>query len=200
MSADTDGTPTASPAAPGSDGQQGDTAARSSAGEHATSSSGSRHEPAATDAAEAAWASPHVLREYALLADGERGALLGPRGDVAWLCVPRWDSGSVFGSLIGAPGHYGVTPVGRFVWGGHYEDASLIWRSRWMTGDGPIECREALALPAASDRVVLLPGFSPTTPQPGCTSCSPPAATTAAAVSSSSTATATAAGPRAWAR
>ncbi len=23
---------------------------------------------------------PHVLREYALLADGERGALCGPRG------------------------------------------------------------------------------------------------------------------------
>ena len=23
---------------------------------------------------------PHVLREYALLADGERGALVGPRG------------------------------------------------------------------------------------------------------------------------
>ena len=31
---------------------------------------------------------PHVLREYALLADGERGALVGPRGDVAWLCAP----------------------------------------------------------------------------------------------------------------
>ena len=35
---------------------------------------------------------PHVLREYALLADGERGALVGPRGDVAWLCAPGWDS------------------------------------------------------------------------------------------------------------
>jgi NAD(P)-dependent dehydrogenase (short-subunit alcohol dehydrogenase family) len=31
-------------------------------------------------------------REYALIADGERGAVLGPRGDVAWMCFPRWDS------------------------------------------------------------------------------------------------------------
>jgi alpha,alpha-trehalase len=31
-----------------------------------------------------------VLREYAFIADGERGALIGPRGDVAWLCVPGW--------------------------------------------------------------------------------------------------------------
>ena len=35
---------------------------------------------------------PHVLREYALVADGERGALIGPDGVIAWLCAPRWDS------------------------------------------------------------------------------------------------------------
>jgi hypothetical protein len=33
-----------------------------------------------------------VLREYALPADGERGALVGPRGDIVWICAPRWDS------------------------------------------------------------------------------------------------------------
>jgi hypothetical protein len=39
---------------------------------------------------------PHVLREYALLADGERGALIGPRGDIAWMCAPRWHDDAVF--------------------------------------------------------------------------------------------------------
>jgi len=34
----------------------------------------------------------HVLSEYALLADGERGILVGPRGDFAWMCAPCWDS------------------------------------------------------------------------------------------------------------
>ena len=34
--------------------------------------------------------SPHVLREYALLADGERGAVIGPRGDIVWMCFPGW--------------------------------------------------------------------------------------------------------------
>ena len=33
---------------------------------------------------------PEPLRQYALLADGERGAVVGPRGDVAFLCFPRW--------------------------------------------------------------------------------------------------------------
>jgi len=31
---------------------------------------------------------PTTLRQYALLADGERGALVGPRGDIAFLCTP----------------------------------------------------------------------------------------------------------------
>src|SRR4051812_26033196 len=100
---------------------------------------------------------PHVLREYALLADGERGALVGPRGDIAWLCAPRWHDDAVFSSLIGGAGTYGVTPRDpRNVWGGRYEDRSLIWRGRWVTSTGIIECREALAFPADPRRLVLL--------------------------------------------
>ena len=100
---------------------------------------------------------PHVLREYALVADGERGALIGPRGDVAWLCAPGWDSDAVFSSLIGGAGIYAVSPAqDRFVWGGYYEDGSLIWRSRWVTSAGVVECREALAYPGQPDLAVLL--------------------------------------------
>ena len=99
---------------------------------------------------------PHVLLEYALLADGERGVLVGPRGDFAWMCFPRWDSSAVFSSLIGGAGAYAVTPQGRYVWGGYYEPGSLIWHSRWVTSDATIECREALALPSHPDRAVIL--------------------------------------------
>jgi len=100
---------------------------------------------------------PHVLRQYALLADGERGALIGPQGDIVWMCAPRWDSEAVFSTLIGGGGVFAVTPQNvRHVWGGCYEAGSLIWRSRWITDGGVIECREALAFPGDSDRVVLL--------------------------------------------
>jgi GH15 family glucan-1,4-alpha-glucosidase len=99
----------------------------------------------------------HTLRDYALLADGERGVLVGPRGDFAWMCFPRWHDDAVFSALIGGRGSYTVSPLGRFVWGGQYEDGSLIWRSRWVTEeDGIVECREALALPGRTDRAVLL--------------------------------------------
>jgi hypothetical protein len=99
---------------------------------------------------------PHVLREYALLADGERGALVGPSGDIAWMCAPRWDCDAVFATLIGGGGAYAVTPAQRHVWGGYYEEGSLIWRSRWVTESGIIECREALAFPGRADRAVVL--------------------------------------------
>ena len=98
---------------------------------------------------------PHVLREYALLADGERGVLVGPHGDFAWMCFPRWDSPACFASLIGGRGVYAVTPTARHTWGGYYEHG-LIWRSRWITDSGTVECREALALPSRADRAVIL--------------------------------------------
>jgi hypothetical protein len=99
---------------------------------------------------------PRVLREYAFVADGERGGLIGPDGSVAWLCVPRWDSPAAFSALLGGPGRYSVTPADPWhVWGGYYENGTLIWRSRWV-GDSVIECREALAMPADPHRVVLL--------------------------------------------
>jgi len=100
---------------------------------------------------------PHVLREYALLADGERGILVGPRGDFSWMCFPRWHDDAVFSSLVGGRGKYTVTPTGRYVWGGYYEPGTLVWRSRWVTEDNAIvESREALALPARADRAVVL--------------------------------------------
>jgi hypothetical protein len=100
---------------------------------------------------------PHVLREYALLADGERGILVGPRGDFVWMCAPRWDSAAVFSTLIGGAGLYAITPTDpRFVWGGYYEGGSLIWHSRWVTSTGLIECREALAFPADPHTAVIL--------------------------------------------
>ncbi|MEU9191637.1 glycoside hydrolase family 15 protein [Streptomyces hundungensis] len=100
---------------------------------------------------------PWVLRDYALLADGERGALVDPEGRIVWLCAPRWHSDAVFSALVGGDGHFGVEPAERWhVWGGYYEDGTLIRVSRWVTSDSVIECRDALAMPASPDRLVLL--------------------------------------------
>lgn len=100
---------------------------------------------------------PHSLRDYTLIADGERGGLIGPHGDVSFLCAPRWHDDAVFSGLIGGAGVYAVTPVGRYVWGGSYLPGSLIWQHSWATAGGSIvECRDALARPAERGTVVVL--------------------------------------------
>jgi len=109
-----------------------------------------------TSALEAATRALHPLREYALIADGERGALIGPEGELDWLCFPRWHDGALFASLLGGRGRYAVTPISRHVRGGWYEPSSLIWRRRWITDDATVECREALALPTSPTRAVVL--------------------------------------------
>ncbi|MFC9635365.1 trehalase-like domain-containing protein [Streptomyces mirabilis] len=95
------------------------------------------------------------MHDYALLADGERGALIGPDGALSWLCAPTWHDDVVFASLIGARGAYAVTPRARYVPGGYYEEGTLIWRSRWVTTEGVIECREALTFPGEPNRLIL---------------------------------------------
>ncbi|HEY3534190.1 MAG TPA: glycoside hydrolase family 15 protein [Pedococcus sp.] len=100
---------------------------------------------------------PHALRDHALIADGERGAIVGPQGNLAWLCVPRWDDEPVFASLLGGHGTYVVRPRDPWhVWGGSYQTASLVWRSRWVTTEAIIECDEALAFPGQRDLAVVL--------------------------------------------
>ena len=40
------------------------------------------------------------IGEYAFLSDCETTALVAPSGNVEWLCLPRLDSPSVFGSIL----------------------------------------------------------------------------------------------------
>ena len=105
--------------------------------------------------------SPEALRQYAFLGDGERGALVGPKGEIVWLCFPRWHSPALLSSLLGGPGVFQVVPDAPAVWGGYYEDSSLIWCHRWTTPTCEIQCDDALDRMTILRRVQTLRGDSP---------------------------------------
>ena len=73
------------------------------------------------------------------------------------MCAPAWHSDAVFAALIGGGGNYVICPADPwFVWGGYYEESTLIWHSRFTTTDGVVEVREALAFPGEAERAVVL--------------------------------------------
>jgi GH15 family glucan-1,4-alpha-glucosidase len=56
---------------------------------------------------------PSRIEDYALVGNCETAALVARNGSVDWLCLPRFDSGACFASLLGAPdnGCWELAPV-----------------------------------------------------------------------------------------
>jgi len=88
------------------------------------------------------------IEDYAFLSNCHTGALVAPDGSVDWLCVPSFDSPSIFGSLLdrGAGnfrfGPYGIHhPVSRI-----YEPGSHVLTTTWRTLTGWLVVRDALTI------------------------------------------------------
>ena len=52
------------------------------------------------------------IGDYGFLSDGEVNALVAPGGSVDWMCVPRFDSPSIFGKVLGRyAGAFRISPA-----------------------------------------------------------------------------------------
>ena len=97
----------------------------------------------------AAMPSPFTpISDYAFLSDCHTGALVAPDGGVDWLCVPGFDSPSVFGSLLDrAAGTFRLGPFGidspSARW---YEPGTNVLTTTWKTPAGWIVVRDALTI------------------------------------------------------
>ena len=83
------------------------------------------------------------IAEYAFLSNCHTGALVAPDGSVDWLCVPRFDSPSVFGSLLDREaGNYRFGPFGINVpTARHYVPGTNVMETTWKTPRGWVVVR-----------------------------------------------------------
>ncbi len=88
------------------------------------------------------------IADYAFLSDCHTGALVAPDGAIDWLCVPKFDSPSVFGSLLDRGiGVFRLGPFGINVPSGRtYEPGTNILLTAWKTPTGWALVRDALAM------------------------------------------------------
>jgi alpha,alpha-trehalase len=88
------------------------------------------------------------IADYAFLSNCHTGALVAPDGAIDWLCVPAFDSPSVFGSLLDREagffrvGPYGITHPSARV----YEPGTNMLMTTWKTPAGWIVVRDALTM------------------------------------------------------
>ncbi|MBA2557241.1 MAG: glycoside hydrolase family 15 protein, partial [Chloroflexi bacterium] len=86
------------------------------------------------------------IADYAFLSDCETTALVAPSGSVEWLCLPRMDSPSVFGSILDRDGgsfRFGpadvMVPAAR-----RYLPGTMVLETSWSTSTGWIIVRDVL--------------------------------------------------------
>ena len=103
------------------------------------------------------------IADYAFLSNCHTGALVAPDGSVDWLCVPSFDSPSVFGNLLdrGAGsfrlGPYGINvPTQR-----SYVPGTNVMTTTWHTPGGWLLVHDALTMRERSGPDVVTPHTRP---------------------------------------
>jgi alpha,alpha-trehalase len=103
------------------------------------------------------------IANYGFLSNCHTGALVAPDGTVDWLCVPRFDSPSVFGALLdrGAGGFrfgpFGINvPSDRI-----YEPGTNSLVTSWKTSTGWVVVRDALTMGPRRGKDTVTPHTRP---------------------------------------
>ncbi len=88
------------------------------------------------------------IADYAFLSDCETVALVAPGGNVEWMCLPRVDSPSVFGSMLDRDaGSFRLGPAGIAVPASRrYLPGTMVLETSWATGAGWVIVRDVLLI------------------------------------------------------
>jgi GH15 family glucan-1,4-alpha-glucosidase len=99
------------------------------------------------------------IEDYAIIGDTQTAALVGADGSIDWLCLPRFDSGACFASLLGTPEHgrWSLTPSGGARRASRrYRDDSLILETELETAEGAVRIIDFMPIRGETPDVVRI--------------------------------------------
>jgi GH15 family glucan-1,4-alpha-glucosidase len=87
------------------------------------------------------------IADYALLSDRHSAALVSRDGSIDWLCLPRFDSPSILGRLLGdAAGHWAIRTAGAIEVNRRYLDRTMVLETTSRTARGTVAIVDALTM------------------------------------------------------
>jgi GH15 family glucan-1,4-alpha-glucosidase len=83
----------------------------------------------------------YSIRDYAIIGNCETAALINPDGGIDWLCLPAFDSPSIFGALLDREkgGQFFIRPACSYRVEREYVEDSAILQTRFRTEKGAVQ-------------------------------------------------------------
>jgi GH15 family glucan-1,4-alpha-glucosidase len=86
------------------------------------------------------------IEDYAVIGDCASAALVGRDGSIDWLCWPRFDSPSIFASLLDADvgGHFQIQPIGDYGVDRRYVGDTNVLETTFTTEEGVLRVTDLM--------------------------------------------------------
>ncbi len=98
------------------------------------------------------------IADYALIGDCHGAGLVSRDGSLDWLCIPRYDSPSVFAALLDAEagGRFRIRPTGAFQTMRRYLPDTNILETTFVSAGGAVVLRDLMPVSAEEDKRAYL--------------------------------------------
>ncbi len=107
------------------------------------------------------------IEDYGLIGDTQTAALVGRDGSIDWLCLPRFDSSSVFANLLGRPEHglwriapQASPPPGKgeplLATRRRYVENSLVLETEWDLPEGTVKLTDCMPIRQVHPQIVRM--------------------------------------------